>query len=98
MVTAWLMNVRLYLTVLRRGGMPVAFMRTTSSLRLAKPRKSVRRKVMSTIHLLSPTPVERPDRKSTRLNSSHANISYAVLCLKKKYLLQLDKKYDVNTL
>src|SRR3712207_8400371 len=27
-------------------------------------------------------PVE--DRKSTRLNSSHANISYAVFCLKKK--------------
>src|SRR3712207_8711771 len=25
------------------------------------------------------------DRKSTRLNSSHANISYAVFCLKKKY-------------
>src|SRR3712207_8128431 len=28
------------------------------------------------------------DRKSTRLNSSHANISYAVFCLKKK------KKYN----
>src|SRR3712207_7074033 len=29
--------------------------------------------------------VELPkDRKSTRLNSSHANISYAVFCLKKK--------------
>src|SRR5947209_12572180 len=28
-----------------------------------------------------PNPV---DRKSTRLNSSHANISYAVFCLKKK--------------
>src|SRR3712207_8549124 len=33
--------------------------------------------------------VDRPvgvavDRKSTRLNSSHANISYAVFCLKKK--------------
>src|SRR3712207_8078507 len=27
---------------------------------------------------------QRPDRKSTRLNSSHANISYAVFCLKKK--------------
>src|SRR3712207_8631358 len=27
---------------------------------------------------------ERGDRKSTRLNSSHANISYAVFCLKKK--------------
>src|SRR5947209_12663354 len=26
----------------------------------------------------------RPDRKSTRLNSSHANNSYAVFCLKKK--------------
>src|SRR3712207_8897022 len=30
-------------------------------------------------HRASPT-----DRKSTRLNSSHANISYAVFCLKKK--------------
>src|SRR3712207_7864913 len=29
-------------------------------------------------------PARRPDRKSTRLNSSHANISYAVFCLKKK--------------
>src|SRR3712207_8437839 len=27
---------------------------------------------------------DRLDRKSTRLNSSHANISYAVFCLKKK--------------
>src|SRR3712207_8173886 len=27
---------------------------------------------------------EPQDRKSTRLNSSHANISYAVFCLKKK--------------
>src|SRR3712207_7508347 len=31
------------------------------------------------------------DRKSTRLNSSHANISYAVFCLKKK-----KEKYKVN--
>src|SRR3712207_7717667 len=29
-----------------------------------------------------------PDRKSTRLNSSHANISYAVFCLKKKKIKQ----------
>src|SRR5947209_13926757 len=28
------------------------------------------------------------DRKSTRLNSSHANISYAVFCLKKKNLYE----------
>src|SRR6266496_6068071 len=29
-------------------------------------------------------PCPRPDRKSTRLNSSHVEISYAVFCLKKK--------------
>src|SRR3712207_7242443 len=29
------------------------------------------------------------DRKSTRLNSSHANISYAVFCLKKKHITAL---------
>src|SRR3712207_6863264 len=29
-------------------------------------------------------PMIQIDRKSTRLNSSHANISYAVFCLKKK--------------
>src|SRR5690242_21431538 len=28
--------------------------------------------------------IEAPDRKSTRLNSSHMSISYAVFCLKKK--------------
>src|SRR3712207_7488353 len=32
------------------------------------------------------------DRKSTRLNSSHANISYAVFCLKKKKKKNLDIK------
>src|SRR3712207_8446468 len=30
-------------------------------------------------------PTLKLDRKSTRLNSSHANISYAVFCLKKKH-------------
>src|SRR3712207_7807099 len=35
------------------------------------------------------------DRKSTRLNSSHANISYAVFCLKKKKhkLIPISKPY-----
>src|SRR3712207_7039428 len=32
----------------------------------------------------SDCPAKEQDRKSTRLNSSHANISYAVFCLKKK--------------
>src|SRR5258707_2618783 len=33
------------------------------------------------------------DRKSTRLNSSHANISYAVFCLKKKKIERTDLHY-----
>src|SRR5438034_2574370 len=33
---------------------------------------------------LHPTTSDRGDRKSTRLNSSHTVISYAVFCLKKK--------------
>src|SRR3712207_7100405 len=33
-------------------------------------------------HILAERVIDR-DRKSTRLNSSHANISYAVFCLKK---------------
>src|SRR3712207_8410357 len=33
---------------------------------------------------LEAVPLADLDRKSTRLNSSHANISYAVFCLKKK--------------
>src|SRR5204863_2375954 len=33
--------------------------------------------------------VSLPDRKSTRLNSSHVEISYAVFCLKKKIVLSL---------
>src|SRR3712207_7111826 len=36
---------------------------------------------LENIHILPPQP---RDRKSTRLNSSHANISNAVFCLKKK--------------
>src|SRR5256884_7375357 len=38
--------------------------------------------------LKCPPSVGRPDRKSTRLNSSHGYISYAVFCLKKKKIQQ----------
>src|SRR5688572_32351007 len=44
------------------------------------------------IHVV-PARVTRTDRKSTRLNSSHSQISYAVFCLKKKKTLQrFDRK------
>src|SRR5947209_16313185 len=35
---------------------------------------------------------DKGDRKSTRLNSSHANISYAVFCLKKKKINLTDSE------
>src|SRR5256886_239912 len=38
-----------------------------------------------------PEPAVIQDRKSTRLNSSHSQISYAVFCLKKKMIVQSDK-------
>src|SRR3712207_6855278 len=39
-------------------------------------------------HMTTPVFIWREiDRKSTRLNSSHANISYAVFCLKKKIII-----------
>src|SRR3712207_8442864 len=37
------------------------------------------------------------DRKSTRLNSSHANISYAVFCLKKKNTILNNTAYATRT-
>src|SRR3712207_6861774 len=36
------------------------------------------------MHSAVKSELKKQDRKSTRLNSSHANISYAVFCLKKK--------------
>src|SRR5688572_30965471 len=38
--------------------------------------------------------LELRDRKSTRLNSSHSQISYAVFCLKKKKLLALREREE----
>src|SRR5438552_14946049 len=44
----------------------------------SRPREARRRRPRA------PDPQGQPDRKSTRLNSSHQIISYAVFCLKKK--------------
>src|SRR3712207_7555920 len=55
--------------------------------------------------LLSGRAGRQLDRKSTRLNSSHANISYAVFCLKKKkknhirnVMKQLEAKHVFHTI
>src|SRR3712207_7924346 len=51
-------------------------------------------------HLLGPHRLgkDNVDRKSTRLNSSHANISYAVFCLKKKKLSHGHRHHQPPTL
>src|SRR3712207_7389771 len=46
-------------------------------------------KLMSEFSLMHAKRETEIDRKSTRLNSSHANISYAVFCLKKKKKMQI---------
>src|SRR3712207_8083514 len=52
------------------------------------PTRAARRMTLGVTGITSGLVLERflrhRDRKSTRLNSSHANISYAVFCLKKK--------------
>src|SRR3712207_7857851 len=40
----------------------------------------------------------REDRKSTRLNSSHANISYAVFCLKNKQKIQIFSVFSITSI
>src|SRR5687768_17705626 len=59
-----------------------------------RPRRELRREPQ---HRAGATVVSLQDRKSTRLNSSHGYISYAVFCLKKKktkqYTTILQKKY-----
>src|SRR5207249_5487042 len=56
--------------------------------------------VVVTPHASNSSPRVRQDRKSTRLNSSHVSISYAVFCLKKKnnYYSAVDLAAWDNTL
>src|SRR3712207_7646557 len=50
------------------------------------------------VHFFRQGSPARADRKSTRLNSSHANISYAVFCLKKKKknIKKLEQQQSTN--
>src|SRR3712207_7717290 len=62
----------------RRGGTP------PQACPLHRRARVARRKPVATRTERSSVDTPYSDRKSTRLNSSHANISYAVFCLKKK--------------
>src|SRR5438874_9521176 len=58
---------------------------STRRCRLAAPRQTIDRGAAVPEHeRRSRAGILRRDRKSTRLNSSHVEISYAVFCLKKK--------------
>src|SRR5262245_62921460 len=83
-----------YTTLFRSGveGLEVAF-RVTGEEETAGCRQHARSHRSSGLHFPCDLAVVRPDghhlaegldRKSTRLNSSHLGISYAVFCLKKK--------------
>ena len=50
------------------------------------PKEAVKQAVENDVHILGISSLAAGDRKSTRLNSSHITISYAVFCLKKKTL------------
>src|SRR5438034_3737793 len=63
-------------------GAPQGADRLSRSAPLARPGRSTGDEVESGVR--GATAASWPDRKSTRLNSSHTVISYAVLCLKKK--------------
>src|SRR2546430_4017582 len=62
-----------------RRGIPIAPRECWGKKAVLKPAKSTQN-----WSLPSRSSRSRPDRKSTRLNSSHSQISYAVFCLKKK--------------
>src|SRR3712207_7219608 len=72
-----------------REGQPLDILAFEAEMRLAKARGQARAQDLELAPLprqpeFDAVPVDARDRKSTRLNSSHANISYAVFCLKKK--------------
>src|SRR2546430_4484226 len=46
---------------------------------------------VTSVGIIDETPLGTGDRKSTRLNSSHSQISYAVFCLKKKIFVRFSQ-------
>src|SRR3989338_10044398 len=54
------------------------------------------RPIPATLSGSVPTAARSGDRKSTRLNSSHSSISYAVFFFKKKYILHLHRHFLVH--
>src|SRR3712207_7766071 len=86
----------LFRSVTVRFGAPLDFSRYRGLERNRVVQRAVVDEIMRAILALSQQEYvdsygssAKADRKSTRLNSSHANISYAVFCLKKKKITNL---------
>src|SRR5690625_5778506 len=74
--------VSLYEPIYNDGGDPIFVMDQISDDKNKEDTWDDKLSLKEGMHQLSPR--EKLDRKSTRLNSSHVAISYAVFCLKKK--------------
>src|SRR3712207_8511035 len=71
-----------YTTLFRSSPRPSECARSISAASVGEETRTIRSRSLS--YQRKPGMSALEDRKSTRLNSSHANISYAVFCLKKK--------------
>src|SRR2546429_5245967 len=82
-------------TLSLHDALPISYPRPMLKVRniSASPIPPARRSVSKTAGTGQAWPV--PDRKSTRLNSSHGYISYAVFCLKKKKSRQYFDRPDI---
>src|SRR5699024_11501868 len=71
----------------RRGSLPPAWSSDRHPTQVSRQRAAARarRGLCGDPAVSDKLQTLRTDRKSTRLNSSHVSISYAVFCLKKKY-------------
>src|SRR3712207_6909340 len=79
-------NLEFALNILRRirGAVEFDVIGPAADERYARRCEAIARSLPANVRVAFRGVVPPEDRKSTRLNSSHANISYAVFCLKKK--------------
>src|SRR5688572_31170181 len=84
-----------YTTLFRsRAGLALDRLGIGSVQHLVSIDDNVRRLLPPSIRYVSSATADTLDRKSTRLNSSHSQISYAVFCLKKK---SKQNQHDLHT-
>src|SRR3712207_650293 len=78
------LGIRGFKPTLRNAAERLETLRTPEGASLPPNTLAELRRDMARLHVVADQIRQVEDRKSTRLNSSHANISYAVFCLKKK--------------